>query len=45
MDIKIKGLSYDILVKALNQAKDGRLHILSKLTDTIDKPSFKKNKR
>ena len=39
MDIKIKGLSYDILVKALNQAKDGRLHILSKLTDTIDKPN------
>ena len=39
MDIKIKGLSYDILVKALNQAKDGRLHILSKLTETIDKPN------
>ena len=39
MDIKIKGLSYDILVKALNQAKDGRLHILSKLIDTIDKPN------
>ena len=39
MDIKIKGLSYDILVKALNQAKDGRLHILSKLTDTIAKPN------
>jgi len=39
MDIKIKGLSYDILVKALNQAKDGRLHILSKLTDTIKEPN------
>ncbi len=39
MDIKIKGLSYDILIKALNQAKDGRLHILSKLTDTIKAPN------
>ena len=39
MDIKIKGLSYEILVEALNQAKDGRLHILSKLTDTIEKPN------
>ncbi len=35
MDIKIKGLSYEILVKALKQARDGRLHILKKLTDTI----------
>ena len=35
MDIKIQGLSYDILEKALNQARDGRLHILEKLTDTI----------
>ncbi len=39
MDIKIKGLSYDILIEALNQAKDGRLHILSKLTDTISTPN------
>lgn len=39
MDIKVKGLSYEILVKALNQAKEGRLHILSKLTDTIDTPN------
>ncbi len=31
MDIKIKGLSYEILVKALKQARDGRLHILEKL--------------
>ena len=34
MDIKIKGLSYEILVKALKQARDGRLHILEKLTPT-----------
>ncbi|ARV11371.1 polyribonucleotide nucleotidyltransferase [Gilvibacter sp. SZ-19] len=39
MDIKIKGLSYEILVKALKQARDGRLHILSKLTDTIAQPN------
>jgi len=35
MDIKIKGLSYEILTNALNQARDGRLHILDKLVDTI----------
>ncbi|CAL2108527.1 polynucleotide phosphorylase [Tenacibaculum sp. 190524A02b] len=39
MDIKIKGLSYEILVKALKQARDGRLHILEKLTDTISQPN------
>ena len=39
MDIKIKGLSYEILVNALNQAKEGRMHILGKLTDTISEPN------
>ncbi len=39
MDIKIKGLSYDILIQALKQARDGRLHILGKLTDTIAAPA------
>lgn len=39
MDIKIKGLSYEILEKALNQAKEGRLHILNKLTDAIAAPA------
>lgn len=38
MDIKVKGLSYEILTKALMQAKEGRLHILEKLIDTIDTP-------
>jgi polyribonucleotide nucleotidyltransferase len=38
MDIKVKGLSYEILVAALNQARDGRLHILTKLTDAIATP-------
>ena len=39
MDIKIKGLSYEILVNALKQAREGRLHILGKITDTIANPA------
>ena len=39
MDIKIKGLSYEILVKALKQAREGRLHILEKLMETIAQPN------
>ncbi|WP_037315878.1 polyribonucleotide nucleotidyltransferase [Salegentibacter sp. Hel_I_6] len=39
MDIKVKGLPYEILVKALKQARAGRLHILEKLTDTIAEPN------
>jgi len=39
MDIKIKGLSYEILVNALKQARAGRLHILDKITDTIATPA------
>lgn len=38
MDIKIKGLSYEILVQALEQARAGRLHILEKLTESISAP-------
>ncbi|MDT0293315.1 polyribonucleotide nucleotidyltransferase [Mesonia ostreae] len=38
MDIKVKGLRYEVLVAALKQARDGRLHILEKLTDTIAVP-------
>lgn len=38
MDIKVKGLSYEILTKALIQAKEGRLHILEKLIETLDTP-------
>ncbi len=41
MDIKIKGLSYEILEKALEQAKEGRLKILNEMTKTIEKPSDK----
>ncbi|QQY82181.1 polyribonucleotide nucleotidyltransferase [Tamlana sp. s12] len=39
MDIKVKGLSYEILVNALKQARDGRLHILGKITETIATPN------
>lgn len=39
MDIKIGGLSFDIIEKALNQAKAGRLHILGKMTEVISKPN------
>jgi polyribonucleotide nucleotidyltransferase len=39
MDIKVKGLGYEILVNALKQARDGRLHILEKLTETISTPN------
>ena len=38
MDIKVDGLSFDILERALNQAKEGRLYILDKLTDCIAEP-------
>jgi polyribonucleotide nucleotidyltransferase len=39
MDIKVKGLSYEILIEALQQAKAGRLHILDKLAETIPAPN------
>ena len=39
MDIKIKGLSFDILTQALDQAREGRLHILKQITDTISSPN------
>ncbi|MBQ1185510.1 MAG: polyribonucleotide nucleotidyltransferase, partial [Muribaculaceae bacterium] len=38
MDIKCDGLSYEILETALNQARDGRLHILGKIAETIPAP-------
>ena len=38
MDIKVDGLSYDVLAKALEQARLGRLHILGKLTETLSAP-------
>ena len=38
MDIKVDGLSFEILEKALLQAKEGREHILNKLTECIAEP-------
>ena len=38
MDIKCDGLSYEVLEKALNQARDGRLHILNIINETIPEP-------
>jgi len=36
MDLKINGLSYDVLAEALNQAKAGRLHILGEMKKTLE---------
>ena len=38
MDIKIDGLRYDIMEQALGQAREGRMHILGKITETIAQP-------
>jgi polyribonucleotide nucleotidyltransferase len=38
MDIKVEGLSYELLAEALEQAKKGRLHILGKMMETISTP-------
>jgi polyribonucleotide nucleotidyltransferase len=39
MDIKVDGLSYEILTEALHQAKKGRLHILGEMKKTIAQPN------
>lgn len=38
MDIKVDGLPYEVLTKALNQAKEGRLHILGEILKTLSSP-------
>lgn len=38
MDLKIQGLPREIMIKALNQATAGRMHILGEMMKTIDKP-------
>lgn len=45
MDIKVDGLSYEVLTQALLQAKEGRLHIMEKMMDVIPVPraDFKPN--
>lgn len=39
MDIKVDGLSYEVLAEALEQAKQGRLHILNEIKKTIEAPA------
>ncbi|MFO8021997.1 MAG: polyribonucleotide nucleotidyltransferase, partial [Perlabentimonas sp.] len=39
MDIKVDGLPYEVLSEALDQAREGRLHILGKMTETIAEPN------
>ena len=39
MDIKIKGLRFDIMTQAVSQARDGRLQILNILVETISSPN------
>ncbi len=38
MDIKVDGLSYEVLTQALHQAKEGREHILGRILDIIPEP-------
>ena len=38
MDIKVDGLSYDVLERALEQARQGRLHIMGEMMKTISEP-------
>ena len=38
MDMKITGLSIDVIAEAIRQAKPARLHILDKMLEAIDKP-------
>ncbi|MFZ2339886.1 MAG: polyribonucleotide nucleotidyltransferase [Bacteroidales bacterium] len=38
MDIKVEGLSFEVLTKALNQARAGRMHILDIMKDVIESP-------
>ena len=38
MDIKVDGLSYDVLEKALEQARQGRIHIMGEMLKTIPEP-------
>lgn len=38
MDIKVKGITYEIMAKALEQAREGRMYIMEKMLDAIDAP-------
>ncbi len=43
MDLKIRGLSFERMEAALNQAREGRLHILNKMKETMTKPNEELN--
>lgn len=38
MDLKVNGLPYEVMAKAMEQAKQGRLHIMNEMLKAIDKP-------
>ncbi len=38
MDIKVKGITYEIMARALEQAREGRMYIMEKMLDAIDAP-------
>jgi polyribonucleotide nucleotidyltransferase len=38
MDIKVKGITYEVMAQALEQANEGRMYIMEKMLDTIDAP-------
>lgn len=38
MDMKVQGISFEVLEEALEQAREGRLHILGKMAETISRP-------
>lgn len=44
MDIKVKGIPYDVMERAMEQARQGRLHILGKMAETISVPRAKVSK-
>lgn len=45
MDLKVDGLTYSVMAEALDQAKEGRLHILNEMKKSLEKsrPDFKPN--
>ena len=38
MDIKVKGITYEVMAKAFEQAREGRMYIMEKMLDAIDAP-------
>ena len=38
MDLKVNGLPYEVMEKAMEQAKQGRLHIMNEMLKALDSP-------